>query len=182
MWKNAKWGARDSVYSVSGSGILRFILKNCCQGSGLALKAEYFLKHPPFLLRSGGVWAGSSAYWAKKARRKSSITPHSTYRASACPLQCVYNSLRLEWKLGACNWGQKLTSRGLVWNDWLVWTPIVLPELMDFSRAQTGPSRIASLFLAILLLSAAFLHNSFFSCLQFFSLLVDQIIQLVECL
>lgn len=141
-----------------------------------------FFKAPSFSAQEWGVWAGSSAYWAKKARRKSSITPYSTYRASACPLQCVYNSLRLEWKLGACNWGQKLTSRGLVWNDWLVWTPIVLPELMDFSRAQTGPWRIASLFLAILLLSAAFLHNSFFSCLQFFSLLVDQIIQLVECL
>lgn len=122
----------------------------------------FFLKNTLLFCSGVWAWAGSSAYWAKKARRKSSITPYSTHRASACPLQCVHNSMRLEWKLGACNWGQRLTSRGWVWNDWLVWTPIGLPELMDFSGAQTAPWRLASLFLAILLLSAPYRHNLFF--------------------
>lgn len=63
--------------------------------------------------------AASCARLPNIAGRKSSITPHSSRRARACPLECVYNSLQLEWKLGACNWGQNLIPRRLS-EKWLM--------------------------------------------------------------
>ena len=44
----------------------------------------------------------------------SGFIPHSVCRATACPPECVSNSLKLQWKLGVCNWGQNLTPWGWV--------------------------------------------------------------------